>query len=123
MNSTSAKMAGTKRKQDALSGIDIGDIKKRKQGLEPRPATLISSNLEAETDSDPIVESDTTEHSGDDNGVSWPSDYDEDLLENDEEEAALPDKKPTTRSKPTAPPETTNGSSSKFPIAVYHPVY
>lgn len=32
---------------------------------------------EAETDSDPIVESDTTEQSGDDNGVSWPSDDDE----------------------------------------------
>lgn len=32
---------------------------------------------EAETDSDPIVESDTTEHSGDDDGVSWPSDDDE----------------------------------------------
>ena len=32
---------------------------------------------EAETDSDPIVESDTTEQSGDDDGVSWPSDDDE----------------------------------------------
>lgn len=30
---------------------------------------------ETETDSDPIVESDTTENSGDDNGVSWPSDH------------------------------------------------
>ncbi|MCJ1227158.1 pumilio domain member 6 [Toensbergia leucococca] len=30
--------------------------------------------LEAETDSDPIIESDTTEHSGDDDGVSWPED-------------------------------------------------
>ena len=32
---------------------------------------------EAETDSDPIVESDTTEQSGDADGVSWPSDDDE----------------------------------------------
>ena len=39
---------------------------------------------EAETDSDPIVESDTTEHSGDDDGVSWPSD--------DEEASASPPK-------------------------------
>ncbi|KAL8863074.1 MAG: hypothetical protein Q9178_000447 [Gyalolechia marmorata] len=105
-------MAGIKRKQGALFGIDIGDIKKRKQGLEPIPDTLTSPNLEAETDSDPIVESDTTEQSGDDNGVSWPSDHDENLLENNEEESALPDKKPTTGSKPTAPPETTNGTSS-----------
>lgn len=29
---------------------------------------------EAESDSDPIVESDTTEHSGEDDGVSWPAD-------------------------------------------------
>ena len=36
---------------------------------------------EAETDSDPIVESDTTEQSGEDDGVSWPSD--------DEEQAAV----------------------------------
>ena len=33
---------------------------------------------EAESDSDPIVESDTTEQSGEDDGVSWPSDGDED---------------------------------------------
>ena len=42
-----------------------------------RPLTP-PSDLEAQTDSDPIVESDTTEHSGDDNGVSWPSDDDDD---------------------------------------------
>ena len=36
---------------------------------------------EAETDSDPIVESDTTEQSGEDDGASWPSD--------DEEQAAV----------------------------------
>ena len=34
---------------------------------------------EAETDSDPIVESDTTEHSGGDDGVSWPSDEEEEI--------------------------------------------
>ena len=36
---------------------------------------------ETETDSDPVVESDTTEHSGDDDGVSWPSDEDERPIE------------------------------------------
>ena len=30
--------------------------------------------LDAETDSDPIIESDTTSQSGEDDGVSWPSD-------------------------------------------------
>ena len=31
-------------------------------------------DLETATDSDPIVESDTTSQSGDDDGISWPSD-------------------------------------------------
>ena len=48
-------------------------------------ATLLGPSAkergEAETDSDPIVESDTTEQSGEGDGVSWPSD--------DEEEAAV----------------------------------
>lgn len=35
----------------------------------PKPVQL----LEAETDSDPIIESDTTSQSGEDDGVSWPS--------------------------------------------------
>ena len=35
------------------------------------------AEAEAETDSDPIIESDTTERSGDDDGVSWPSDDEE----------------------------------------------
>jgi len=34
---------------------------------------------EAETDSDPIAESDTTEQSGDDDGISWPSDDEEEV--------------------------------------------
>ena len=48
---------------------------------EEEQAALFGPNAqergEAETDSDPIIESDTTEHSGDDDGVSWPSDDDE----------------------------------------------
>ena len=34
---------------------------------------------EAETDSDPIAESDTTENSGEDDGISWPSDDEEEV--------------------------------------------
>lgn len=37
------------------------------------------SQKEAETDSDPIVESDTTEQSGEDDGRSWPSDQENKL--------------------------------------------
>ena len=78
-------MAGIKRKQPEVAGGRVkGGSKKSK--IEPknakksaRPPTPLSdiSELEAETDSDPIIESDTTEHSGDDDGVSWPSDDEE----------------------------------------------
>jgi len=78
-------MAGIKRKQPVTtSAYANGALKKSK--VEPkkvkkaaRPPTPPSdiSELEAETDSDPIIESDTTEHSGDDDGVSWPSDDEE----------------------------------------------
>lgn len=111
-------MVGIKRKQSALSGIQSGDIKKRKQGSLPVVESSTSSNLEAETDSDPIIESDTTEHSGDDDGVSWPSDQDEDIQDENGKEAGLRDKSPTNNHRPTAAPETTNGASSQFSTAV-----
>ena len=44
--------------------------------------------LETETDSDPIVESDTTENSGDDNGVSWPSDHESAAQDSSADEGA-----------------------------------
>ncbi|KAL8704379.1 MAG: hypothetical protein Q9201_002448 [Fulgogasparrea decipioides] len=60
-----------------------GDIKRQRQEPEPVLDTKIPArHLETETDSDPIVESDTTEHSGGDDGVSWPSDDD---VENQED--------------------------------------
>jgi hypothetical protein len=78
-------MAGIKRKQPEVAGAYVKGASKKskvepkkskKPARAPTPPSDISE-LEAETDSEPIVESDTTEHSGDDDGVSWPSDDEE----------------------------------------------
>ena len=82
-------MAGLKRK-DSPSAIRVakGNFKKVKtEAKTPHRPALPPPDLEAETDSDPIIESDTTEQSGDDDGVSWPSD----------DEVAIPQ---TAKSKP-----------------------
>ena len=47
--------------------------KKHKKEEESHKSSEPVEPLEAETDSDPIIESDTTSQSGEDNGVSWPS--------------------------------------------------
>ncbi|MCJ1433986.1 pumilio domain member 6 [Xylographa pallens] len=74
-------MAGVKRKEYPQIGGRARETAKKVK-TEPRkkvrPITP-PSDLEARTDSDPIVESDTTEHSGDDDGVSWPSDDEQDV--------------------------------------------
>ncbi|KAL8864416.1 MAG: hypothetical protein Q9198_009876, partial [Flavoplaca austrocitrina] len=108
-----ASMAGIKRKQSASSGIPRDNVKKRKQGGDPAVESSASSNPEAETDSDPIIESDTTEHSGDDDGVSWPSD-DEQMQEENGEKTGLPDKSHANGHKSTAPAATTNGVSNSL---------
>lgn len=76
-------MAGIKRK-DAPSDQSSGGEPSKKHKIEAS-RSRISEGLvkiqETETDSDPIVESDTTENSGDDDGVSWPSDDGEDAPE------------------------------------------
>ena len=100
-------MAGIKRKQSASSGTLRDNVKKRKQGGDPAVESSASSNPEAETDSDPIIESDTTEHSGDNDGVSWPSD-DEQMQEEIGE-----DKSHANGHQSTAPAATTNGVSSR----------
>ncbi len=71
-------MAGTKRK-DAPFAKTSSKFKSKKVKTTVDKPTKLSipfrpSNREAETDSDPIIESDTPEHSGEDDGVSWPSD-------------------------------------------------
>ena len=69
-------MAGTKRKAGLDSKSESGNIQKMSKNDAERRKTEDGA-LEAETDSDPIIESDTTSQSGDDDGVSWPSDEDD----------------------------------------------
>ena len=57
------------------------------------------SDLETATDSDPIIESDTTEHSGEDDGESWPSTDDN----NDDGGVVLNQTKPDQLSKVAEP--------------------
>ena len=82
-------MAGLKRK--AVSSHTISKPQSRKKVKNEASTTTKPTRapqiLETETDSDPIVESDTTEESGDDDGVSWPSDDEpaaQDSFANDE---------------------------------------
>lgn len=72
-------MAGLKRKEAPISKPSRDDIRKKakKEAPQLKKSKRIVQFQEAETDSDPIVESDTTEQSGEDDGVSWPSDEDE----------------------------------------------
>ena len=80
-------MAGIKRKEVPISK-SIGSVKKKKvKGVQKisKKSPPLARDLETATDSDPIVESDTTEHSGDDDGESWPS-------ENEEIEESVPAK-------------------------------
>lgn len=71
-----SKMAGLKRKEVPTSTVSKArDHKKFKnEASQSKKALRAAPILETETDSDPIVESDTAEQSGDDDGVSWPSD-------------------------------------------------
>ncbi len=64
-----------KRKRTFETKSQPGSIqKKHKKEGESYKTSKPVEPLEAETDSDPIVESDTTSQSGEDDGVSWPSD-------------------------------------------------
>lgn len=74
-----SRMAGLKRKQvpHFTSSISSGHKKLKNeasQSKRPPPVLQVHKVHNTEPDSDPIVESDTTEHSGIDDGVSWPSD-------------------------------------------------
>lgn len=77
---------------------------------------------EAETDSDPIVESDTTEHSGEDDGVSWPSDGEKDktvesMRPNGKAVKPINGTDPAQSTKPNGIPKASIGDSSgKVPI-------
>ena len=71
-------MSATKRKRGAAKDEAASPVKKTRADRNGVNKAKIRSELEeTEPDSDPIVESDTTDHSGSDNGVSWPSEEDE----------------------------------------------
>ncbi|KAL8948550.1 MAG: hypothetical protein Q9222_005272 [Ikaeria aurantiellina] len=96
-------MAAIKRKQFPAPAQQNGSNKKQKSVTSTAPAVQEvkrpASDLEAETDSDPIVESDTTENSGDDDdGVSWPSD--DEAVEHNEQQHAEIDRDALTRQQP-----------------------
>ena len=72
-------MAGIKRK-GARDPASQGSNVNQKPRKEERPAKKSRKDIHIEetaTDSDPIIESDTASQSGDDDGVSWPSNADE----------------------------------------------
>lgn len=70
-------MAGSKRKENPITTLHAGNSSKRPK-KEERPAKgskcVLVRDSETATDSDPLVESDTTTQSDDDDGASWPSD-------------------------------------------------
>lgn len=76
-------MAGLKRKEAPISKPSGDNVRKKskKEAPQLKKTTFALQLRETETDSDPVVESDTTEHSGEDDGVSWPSDEDERPIE------------------------------------------
>ena len=78
-------MAGIKRKETprSMKNTFSNNKKTKIEPKAPKKSRLSSKFAETETDSDPIVESDTTENSGDDDGVSWPSDNEDDEKDHD----------------------------------------
>ena len=68
-------MAAAKRKENTDSKIHTGSTpKKARKEADLANGSKLVQDLETATDSDPLVESDTTTQSGDDDGISWPSD-------------------------------------------------
>lgn len=111
-------MAGIKRKDaPGIKGQGKSSFKKVKTDSRKVPPKVSKSkprptNQETETDSDPIVESDTTEHSGDDDGASWPSDE-----EQDETPEGKHDNKKQSGVKPSTASDSTNDGSKTPALA------
>ena len=85
-------MAATKRKvANPSKNKSTSVVKKAKveRNAAKKPKTPLELR-ETETDSDPIEESNTTEHSGEDDGISWPSEEErrdeQDAPEDDDDE-------------------------------------
>lgn len=72
---TRPAMAAPKRKENPNSKLHAGTASKKPKNEEKQAkGSKRVQDLETATDSDPLVESDTTSQSGDDDGISWPSD-------------------------------------------------
>ena len=70
-------MASSKRKENPSTKLHAGNLSKKPKKEENfAKSSIRPQELETATDSDPLVESDTASQSGDDDGVSWPSDED-----------------------------------------------
>ena len=68
-------MSASKRKENPNPKLYAGSTpKKPKKEEKVAKISKLVPDLETVTDSDPLVESDSTSQSGDDDGVSWPSD-------------------------------------------------
>ena len=88
-------MAALKRKKEDIAGQKNGHLQKRiktedDEKKKPRTSETVQT-FETETDSEPIMESDTTSQSGDDDGASWPSDEVDEDLEGVQDSGVLPD--------------------------------
>ena len=80
-------MAASKRKENPSTKFHAGNVSKKPKKEEKLAESSVRlQELETATDSDPLVESDTASQSGDDDGVSWPSD--EDAKEGEAEDGA-----------------------------------
>ena len=90
----SAIMAAPKRKENPNSRSHAGGAPKKPRGEEKLANDLKRVHeLETATDSDPIVESDTTSQSGDDDGIIWPSDEEVEAGEESEGDGIANDNK------------------------------
>ena len=111
-------MAGLKRKDAPTMKSTGGNIhKKSKKEVPPSKKSQASVQvLETETDSDPVVESDTTEHSGDNDGVSWPSDDDqatnEDSVDGERDPAGKVGKTLDEKAAPSRQPGSGSGGNN-----------
>ncbi|KAI4124933.1 MAG: hypothetical protein LQ338_004557 [Usnochroma carphineum] len=104
-------MPGIKRKDSPGSGLRNSSLKKQKTVPVPKSKPNVPrGDLETATDSDPIIESETTEHSGDDDGGSWPSDDDH------QEETPSSGDNGLGKERPLPPTTTKSGSKPKAPV-------
>jgi len=117
-------MASTKRKGAVAFKSENGNAQKKPR-IEEKPGKKTITKLavlETATDSDPIVESDTTSQSGEDDGVSWPCDDDGEPdewagVEEDNKTGGMKTAKEAaiTESKRTAANGTMNGTEQLIP--------